>query len=57
MKICAVSVARRHAIVFLKSVKQKSSFSQTLERQEIPRRKTNQFYDTTAVQNDPGYKI
>ena len=43
-------------MVFLKSVKQKSIFSQTFEWQEMLRRKTHKFFDTTAVQNDPGNK-
>ena len=47
-------VTQRHAIAFLKSVKQKSNFSQTFEWQEILRRKTNRSYDKTAVRNDPG---
>ena len=47
-------VTQRHAIAFLKSVKQKSNFSQTFEWQEILRRKTNKSYDKTAVRNDPG---
>ena len=46
-------VTERHAIVFLKSVQQKSNFSQTFEWQGILRRKTNKSYDKTAVQNDP----
>ena len=37
-------------------VKQKLNFSQKFQWQDIPRRKTNKSYDTTAVQNDPGYK-
>ena len=53
-KICAVWVTQRHAVAFLKSVKQKSNFSQTFKSQKILRRKTNKTYDTTAVQNDPG---
>ena len=56
VEICAVWVTRRHAIVFLKSVKQKSNFSQTFEWQEILRRKTHKSYDTTAVWNEPGNK-
>ena len=51
---CAVWITQRHAIAFLKSVKQKSNFSQTFEWQEILRRKTNKSYDKTAVKNDPG---
>ena len=47
-------VSQRHAITFLKSVKQNSNFSQTFERQEIPRRKTNKSCYKTAVRNDPG---
>ena len=44
---------QRHATAFLKSVKQKSNFSQAFEWQEILRRKTNKSYDKTAVRNDP----
>ena len=47
-------VTQRHEIAFLKSLKQKSNFSETFEWQEILRRKTNKSYDKTAVQNDPG---
>ena len=47
-------VTQRHAIAFLKSVKQKSNFSQTFEWQEILRRKTNKSYDKTALRNNPG---
>ena len=47
-------VTQRHAIVFLKSVKQNSNFSQTFKWQEILRRKTNKSYDKTAARNDPG---
>ena len=54
VEICAVWVTQRHAIAFLKSVKQKSNFSQTFEWQGILRRKTNKSYDKTAVRNDPG---
>ena len=54
VEICAVWVSQRHAITFLKSVKQNSNFSQTFEWQEIPRRKTNKSYYKTAVRNDPG---
>ena len=46
--------SRRHRIAFLKSVKQKSNFSQTFGWQEILRRKANKSYDKTAVLNDPG---
>ena len=46
-------VTQRQAIAFLKSVKQKSNFSQTFEWQ-ILRRKTNKSYDKTVVRNDPG---
>ena len=56
VEICAVWVTRRHSIVFLKSGKQKSNFSQIFEWQEIMRRKTNKSYDKIAVQNDPGHK-
>ena len=56
VEIYAVSITQRHAIVFLKSVKQNSNFSETFEWQEMLRRKTNKFHDTTAVQNDPGNK-
>ena len=45
---------QRHAIAILKSVKQKSNFSQAFEWQEILKRKTNKSYDKTAVRNDPG---
>ena len=48
------SVTQRHAITFLKSVKQISIFSETFEGQEIVRRKTNKSYSKTAIQNDPG---
>ena len=47
-------VTPRHATAFLKSVKQKSNFSQTLEWKEILRRKTNKSFDKTAVWNDSG---
>ena len=47
-------VTQRHAITFLKSVKQISIFSETFEGQEILRRKTNKSYEKTAIQNDPG---
>ena len=53
VEICAVWVSQRHAITFLKSVKQNSNFSQTFEWQEILRRKTNKSYDKTALRNDP----
>ena len=62
VEICAVWVTQTHAIVFQKSVKQKSNFSQTFEwekkweKQTNLRRKTNKSYDTTAVRNDPGNK-
>ena len=46
-------VTQRHAIAFLKPVKQESNFSQTFEWQGILRRKTNKSYDKTAVRNDP----
>ena len=52
VEICAVWVTQRHAIAFLKSVRQKLNFSETFQWQEIPRRKTNKSYDKTAVQND-----
>ena len=48
------SVTQRYAITFLKSVKQISIFSETLEGQEILRRKTNKSYSETTIQNDPG---
>ena len=54
VEICAVWVTQRHAIAFLKSVKQKSNFSQTFEWQEILRRKTNKSCHKTALQNGPG---
>ena len=54
VEICAVWVTQRHAITFLKSVKQISIFSETFEGQEILRRKTNKSYEKTATQNDPG---
>ena len=54
VEICAVWVTQRHAITFLKSVKQISIFSETFEGQEILRRKTNKSYEKTAIQNDPG---
>ena len=54
VEICAVWVTQRHAVAFLKSVKQKSNFSQTFEWQGILRRKTNKSYDKSAVGNDPG---
>ena len=47
-------IAQRHAIAFLKSVKQKLNFSQTFEWQEILRRKTKKSYCKTAVRNNPG---
>ena len=47
-------VTQRHVIAFLKSIKKKSNFSETLEWQEILRRKTNKSFDKTAVRNDPG---
>ena len=50
VEICAVWVTQRHAIVFLKSVKQKSNFSQTFEWQKVLRRKTNKSFDKTALQ-------
>ena len=53
VEICVVWITQRHAIVFLKSVKQKLDFSQTFKWQEILRRKTNKSYDKTAVRNDP----
>ena len=52
--ICAVWVTQRHAITFVKSVKEISIFSETFEGQEILRRKTNKSYDKTFIQNDPG---
>ena len=54
IEICAVWVTQRHAITFLKSVKQISIFSETFEGQEILGRKTNKSYEKTAIQNDPG---
>ena len=54
VEICAVWVTQRNAIAYLKSVKQKSNFSQTFESQEILRRKMNKSYDKTAVRNVPG---
>ena len=54
LQICAMWVTQRHAIASLKSLKQKSNFSETFEWQEILRRKTNKSYDKTAVRNDPG---
>ena len=54
VEICAAWVTQRLAIGFLKSVKQKSNFSQTFEWQEILRRKTNKSYYKTALRNDPG---
>ena len=56
VEICAVWVTWRHAIVFLKSVEQKSNFSQTFEWQEMLRRKASKSYDTTAVRNDAANK-
>ena len=47
-------VTQRHAIASLKSVKQKSNFSQTFEWQGILRRKTSKYYDKTAARNNPG---
>ena len=47
-------VTQRHAITFVKSVKEISIFSETFEGQEILRRKTNKSYDKTFIQNDPG---
>ena len=41
-------------LLFLKSVKHKSNFSQTFEWPEILRRKTNKSYDKTALRNNPG---
>ena len=57
VEVCAVWIAQRHAIAFLKSIKQKSNFSQTFEWQEILRRKTNKSYDKTTVGNDPWNNI
>ena len=57
VEICAVWVMQRNEIAYLKSVKQKSNFSQTFEWQEILRRKTNKSYDKTAVRNDPRNNI
>ena len=54
VEICAAWVTQRHAIAFLKYVKQKSNFSKTFEWQEILRRKSNKSYIKTAAQNDPG---
>ena len=47
VEICAVWVTQRQSTAFLKSVKQKSIFSQTFEWQEILRRKTNKSYEMT----------
>ena len=47
-------ITQRHAIDFLKSVKQKSNFSQTFKWQDILRRNTNKSCDKTALRNDPG---
>ena len=54
VEIWAVWVTQKHAIPFLKSVKQKSNFSQTFKWQEILRRKTNKSYDKTTARKDPG---
>ena len=53
VEICGFWVTERHAIDFLKPVKQKWNFSQTFGWQEILRRKANKSYDKTAVRNDP----
>ena len=57
-KICQILCIVSHAktCFFLKSVKQKSKFSQTFEWQEMQRRKTHKSYVTTAEQNDPENK-
>ena len=54
--LCSVSHGKT-CYYFLKSVKLKSNFSRRFKWQEILRRKTNKSYNTTAVKNDPGYKI
>ena len=54
VEICAVWFTQRHAITFLKSVKQILIFSETFKGKEILRRKTNKFYEKTAIQNNPG---
>ena len=51
--LCSVDHAKT-CIAFLKSLKLKSSFSQTFEWQEILRRKRNKSYDKTAVRNNSG---
>ena len=56
IEFCTVWVTRKYAIIFLKSVMQKSNFSQTLEWQETLRGKTNISYNTAAVQSDPRKK-
>ena len=58
-KVCWDLCSARHAKTFYcfsKSVKQKSHFSQTFERQEFLRRKTSKSYDKTAVWNGLEYK-